>query len=72
MYYKILARQYLKDAESLKKHIKTLKTQYVSMDDRVDEELKYRISLLYGMYLDLMHMGKYLKRKYEVMKKHGN
>ncbi len=68
MYYKILAEQYLKDAEILKKHIKTLKVQYVD----IDEESKYRFSLLYGMYLDLMHTGKYLKRKCEVMKKHGS
>ncbi len=69
MYYKILAEQYLKDAEILKKHIKNLKTQYVKTGDDIDEEFKYRISLLYAMYLDLMHTGKYLKRKCEVMKK---
>lgn len=69
MYYQNLARQYLKDAEILKKHIKKLRTQYVKIDDDADEEFKYRISLLYGMYLDLMHIGKYLIRKCEVMKK---
>ncbi len=72
MYYKILAEQYLKNAETLKKHIKTLKTQYVNIDDETDEELKCRISLLYGMYLDLMHICKYLKWKYEVTKKNGD
>lgn len=69
MNYEILAQQYLKDAEILKKHIKNLKTQYVKTGDDIDEEFKYRISLLYAMYLDLMHTGKYLKRKCEVMKK---
>lgn len=69
MNYEILAQQYLKDAKILKKHIKNLKTQYVKTGDDIDEEFKYRISLLYGMYLDLMHTGKYLKRKCEVMKK---
>ncbi len=69
MYYENLAQQYSKDAENLKKHIKKLKTQYVKIDDDSDEEFKYRISLLYGMYLDLMHTEKYLNRKCEVMKK---
>lgn len=72
MYYKILARQYFKDAQTLKQHIKTLKSKYVNKNDDMDEEVRYRISLLYGMYLDLMHIGKYLKRKYEVMKKDGD
>lgn len=71
MYYKFLANQYFKDAETLKRHIKTLKTQHASIDNNIDEEFKYRISLLYGMYLDLLHIGRYLKRKCEVMKRNG-
>ena len=72
MYYEVLASKYFQDADALKKHIKTLKLQHVNSDGDVDEEVKFRISLLYGMYLDLIHIGKYLKRKCEVMKKHGN
>ncbi len=70
MYYKILSQEYLKQAEILRKHIKKLKTHYVQITDSNDEEFKNRISILYSMYLDLIHTGKYLKRKHEVMIKH--
>lgn len=70
MYYKILAWQYFEEAAALKKHIKKLKIQYLNIENGANEEIKYRISLLYGMYLDLMHTGKYLMKKCEVMKKH--
>lgn len=69
MYYKNLARQYLENAEALKKYIKKLKTQCAKANGCTNEEIRYRISLLYGMYLDLMHTGKYLIRKCEVMKR---
>ncbi len=75
MYYENLAKQYLQEALNLKKYLKNLKTQYVklnnikNLNDIKDEELSYRISILYNMYLDLVHTGKYLKRKCEVMKK---
>lgn len=68
MYYKILSQRYLEEAEILKKHIKSLKTQYVlKNEDSEIDELHYRITILYEMYLDLVHVGKYLQRKYEVM-----
>ncbi len=71
MYYETLSREYFKEAEILRKHIKilkTIKTQYVKSDSRSEEETHYRISILYAMYLDLIHTGKYLNRKCEVMK----
>ena len=69
MYYKILSQKYLEEAENLKKHIKLLKTQYVlKNEDSNFDELHYRITVLYEMYLDLVHIGKYLQRRREVTK----
>ncbi len=69
MYYKILSQKYLEEAENLKKHIKLLKTQYVlKSEDSNFDELHYRITVLYEMYLDLVHIGKYLQRRREVTK----
>lgn len=71
MYYEILSQKYFEEAEILKEHIKTLKkfkTQCVKTDTQNEDEMHYRISLLYGMYLDLLHIGQYLNRKCEVMK----
>ena len=49
--------------EVLKKYIKHLKSDFERSDD-----IKYRVSMLYGMYLDMKHTAEYLKRKCEVMK----
>ena len=71
MYYKTLSQEYFEEAEVLKNHIKTLKmfeTQCVKVNSKNEDEMRYRISILYGMYLDLIHTGKYLNRKCEVMK----
>ena len=70
MYYKILSSEYLEQAQILKRYIKKLKTQFVQINDLEANELSRRISLLYSMYLDLIHTSEYLNRKYEVMKKH--
>ena len=67
MWYKTLADQYLKQAHELKKHIKYLKAESESLKNFEYEQIHYRIIILYGMYLDLMHMGKYLNRKHEVI-----
>ncbi len=68
MYYEILSQEYFKEAEILKKHIKMLKTQCVEINSPNEDEINCRISILYSMYLDLRHTGKYLNRKCEVMK----
>lgn len=71
MYYETLSQEYFKEAEILKEHIKILKklkTQCVKTDSENEDEMHYRISLLYGMYLELIHTGQYLSRKCEVMK----
>lgn len=66
MLYKSMYEEYSKQAEILKVHIKTLKTQYVREVGFEREKFKYRISVLYPMYLDLLHTAQYLRRKCEV------
>ncbi len=69
MYYEILSKEYFKEAEILREHIKILRTQYVKISVQNEEdEMKYRIAILYTMYLDLVHTGKYLIKKCEVMR----
>ncbi len=68
MWYKTLADQYLKEAGELKRHIRCLKKESANLKNFEYDQMHYRIVVLYGMYLDLMHMGKYLNRKHEVMK----
>lgn len=68
MYYEILCREYFNEASILKAHIKTLKKQY-RPDIPGALELRERVAILYGMYLDTKHTGEYLERKCEVMKK---
>lgn len=69
MSYESLRDEYRQQAQILRKHIKSLKTQYVKSYGLEKEQLEYRISILYPMYLDLLHTTEYLKRKCEVLKK---
>lgn len=66
MFYKSMYKEYCKQAEILRVHIKLLKTQCVKATDPEKEKINYRISVLYPMYLDLLHTSEYLKRKSEV------
>lgn len=66
MYYKRLAHEYLSEAKILKKHIKSIRTQYVKIGEEQNPDVNCRLRILYSMYLDLLHTGKYLKRKSEV------
>ncbi len=66
MFYKSMYKEYCKQAEILRVHIKILKTQYVKAAAFEKEKIGYRISVLYPMYLDLLHTTQYLKRKSEV------
>ena len=68
MYYEELSHEYLNQAKILKKHIKSIRTQYVKISPEESSDVNYRLRLLYSMYLDLLHTGKYLKRKSEVVK----
>ena len=67
MNYGPLSQEYFNEARILKNHIKILKRQY--LDTKTDEDLQFkdRISTLYKMYLELVHTGKYLKRKQELI-----
>ncbi len=66
MFYKSMYKEYSKQAEILRVHIKILKTHCVKATDFEQEKINYRISVLYPMYLDLLHTAQYLKRKSEV------
>lgn len=69
MNYGPLSQEYFNEANILKNHIKFLKRQ--QSDTKTDEDLQFkdRISTLYKMYLELVHTGKYLKRKQELIDK---
>ena len=67
MYYQKLYENYLKETKILKNYIKSLKKEASIAKDK--ENIEYRISILYKMYLDLKHTTEYLKFKCEVMKK---
>ena len=66
MYYQKLYEEYLKETKILKNYIKHLKKENCSAKEK--ENIDYRISILYKMYLDLKHTTEYLKVKCEVMK----
>ena len=63
MFYKKLYENYVNEMEVLKKYIKHLKSDFERSED-----INYRVSMLYAMYLDMKHTAEYLKRKCEVMK----
>lgn len=67
MYYHNLYKQYIKDAADLKAYIKTLKSS-VCHHEKDAELIKWRISMLYSMYLDLKHTAEYLKIRGEITK----
>ena len=64
MDYRILAKQYFSEADTLKSYIKNLKK--VENKNPEDLNLKYRIKMLYEMYLELKNTGEYLMHKSEV------
>lgn len=67
MNYGPLSQKYFNEASVLKTHIKFLKSQNSGVKKGEDLQFKDRISTLYKMYLELVHTGKYLKRKQELM-----
>ena len=64
MYYHNLYKQYIKEAADLKAYIKTLKASA----QKDAEQIKWRVSTLYSMYLDLKHTAEYLKIRGERQK----
>lgn len=69
MCYRRLWVQYLRDAEIVKTHIQFLKKAKKDITKEKSENLKYRIDILYNIYLDLIHTAKYLEKKCEVIKR---
>lgn len=65
MNYKILADEYFKEASTLKQYIKNLKKYEIQNAD--DLNFKYRIKMLYEMYLEMKNTGEYLMYKFEVI-----
>ena len=61
MNYEEWSNQYSLQATKIKKHIKVLKNQLKGKNASQSKDLNYRISLLYPMYLELRHTGKFLK-----------
>ena len=64
MNYEILAGEYFDEARVLREHIKGLRKYETENSD--DLNLKYRIKMLYDMYLELRSTGAYLMHKSEV------
>ena len=67
MYYLKMYEEYLKQLSILKDYIKSLRqeSKFTPLENK--EYLEYRISILYGMYLEMKHTTEYLGRKCEVM-----
>jgi hypothetical protein len=55
-----LAQQYLSEASVLKAHIDRLRGQIPTATCSESADLKYRISILYTMYLECRHTGRFL------------
>lgn len=64
MYYHNLYKQYIKEATDLKVYIKTLKSSACHCEKDA-EQIKWRVFMLYSMYLDLKHTAEYLKMRSE-------
>ena len=64
MYYHNLYKQYIKEAADLKAYIKILKASACHWEKDADQ-IKWRVSMLYSMYLDLKHTAEYLKMRSE-------
>ncbi len=64
MNYKKLADEYLQEAQRLSLHIANIKKHNKFHMCIYDRSGYYRVKKLYGMYLDLKHVGEYLINKY--------
>ena len=69
MNYGALSEKYFNEANILKKYIKNLKAEFKTKGVNEERCFKERISMLYKIYLELLHMGRYLKRKQELMER---
>lgn len=69
MNYERLSQTYFDEANILKNHIRLLKKEYSKPEFSNNLQLKSRISILYKMYLELIHVGRYLKKKQRMIQK---
>ncbi|MDP4120614.1 MAG: hypothetical protein Q8876_06130 [Bacillota bacterium] len=60
MDYNKWANEYLAEAEEIKEYIGRLRNQVKEANAERKKELYSRITILYSMYLELNHTGKYL------------
>lgn len=64
MNYKKMFKEYSKEAAILKIYIKSLKQSASQQNNITDvDKFKYRITLLYEMYLELKHIAEFLERR---------
>ena len=63
MTYAQWAGEYLESAEKIKSRIECLRREQRTADPGELKALDWRISVLYGMYLDCMHTAEILNRR---------
>ena len=61
MDYLVWGEEYLREAEHLRERVGLLRRQAAdATEEKEADKLEGRIQLLYGMYLDCLHVGNYL------------
>lgn len=62
--YKGWSEEYMKEAERLKERVRDIREQAKKEKNReASDMLAWRIALLYGMYLDCLHVGRVLAER---------
>lgn len=69
MDYREWGREYLAEAAGLKKRVDGLRRANRGLRDEQAMLLSRRITMLYGMYLECLHTGRYLIEKGEAYEK---
>jgi len=60
MNYNKWSAEYLSEAEKIKERIGYIKTEVKAKNPNERRNKLHRINILYDMYLDCLHIGKYL------------
>ena len=69
MDYREWGAEYLEEAQRLKKRVGTLRREYAGLRSEEAILLYRRIAMLYAMYLECFHTGRYLTEKGELYEK---
>lgn len=69
MDYREWGAEYLEEAQRLKKRVENLRRKYAGLRSEEAILLYRRIAMLYGMYLECLHTGRYLAEKGEAYEK---